>query len=380
MEFDPVGRRDFLAGAGGLFLCTLAGEKVYLDREVDVDQLASNVEAPPKVVAADGAAPGAVQSAPQPDPQLAAADEAAASAPAQMERSDAALRTDSATAAAGGVREYWIAAEPVRWNPVPTGKDQMVNKKVKGRKKFTAFAYRAYSPGFTAPLGPATIPGPLISARVGEQVIVNFRNRLPIPATMHAHGFMYDEAMDGAYKGKFTEPGGFVQRNRTFRYFWEATPGTEGAWLYHDHGPMDPVPVFKGMFGPIVIRGESDPVPDKEFFLAFHSFTPMATGHGSFSCVNGRAYAGNTPTLQTKVGDSVRIHVLAIDNDFHTFHLHGHRWADPNGGKVIDNQTLGPGDSITAEFIEDNPGRWFYHCHVFSHLHMGMNGWYLVDP
>jgi FtsP/CotA-like multicopper oxidase with cupredoxin domain len=28
--------------------------------------------------------------------------------------------------------------------------------------------------------------------------------------------------------------------------------------------------------------------------------------------------------------------------------------------------------------VEDNPGRWFYHCHVFSHLHMGMNGWYLV--
>ena len=30
--------------------------------------------------------------------------------------------------------------------------------------------------------------------------------------------------------------------------------------------------------------------------------------------------------------------------------------------------------------VEDNPGRWFYHCHVFSHLHMGMNGWYVVAP
>ena len=46
---------------------------------------------------------------------------------------------------------------------------------------------------------------------------------------------------------------------------------------------------------------------------------------------------------------------------------------------MVDNQTLGPGDSITAAFVEDNPGRWFYHCHVFSHLHEGMNGWYLVE-
>ena len=46
---------------------------------------------------------------------------------------------------------------------------------------------------------------------------------------------------------------------------------------------------------------------------------------------------------------------------------------------MVDNQTLGPGDSFTAAFVEDNPGRWFYHCHVFSHLHEGMNGWYLVS-
>ena len=41
--------------------------------------------------------------------------------------------------------------------------------------------------------------------------------------------------------------------------------------------------------------------------------------------------------------------------------------------------TIGPGDITTARFTEDNPGRWFYHCHVFSHLHQGMNGWYLVE-
>ncbi len=46
-------------------------------------------------------------------------------------------------------------------------------------------------------------------------------------------------------------------------------------------------------------------------------------------CVNGRAYAGNTPTLRAKTGDSVTWHVYALDNNFHTFHLHGHRWLTP---------------------------------------------------
>ncbi len=142
---------------------------------------------------------------------------------------------------------------------------------------------------------------------------------------------------------------------------------------------MDPVPVFKGLFGPLLIRKAGVPRPDREFFLTFHSFTPLATGlDNSFACINGRSYAGNTPTLRAKVGQRVAFYVFALDNDFHTFHLHGHRWTDPDGGLVVDNKTIGPGDVMTAQFVEDNPGRWFYHCHVFSHLHMGMNGWYVV--
>ena len=84
---------------------------------------------------------------------------------------------------------------------------------------------------------------------------------------MHPHGIFYANEMDGTYKGKFTDPGGFVQKNRTFTYIWEARPGTEGTWLYHDHGPMDPLPVFKGLFGPLVIRKPGEVFPEVEHFL-----------------------------------------------------------------------------------------------------------------
>ena len=52
---DPFGRRDLFAGAGGLFLCTLAGQKVLTGEKADVEQLASEVPVPPKVAAAERA-------------------------------------------------------------------------------------------------------------------------------------------------------------------------------------------------------------------------------------------------------------------------------------------------------------------------------------
>ncbi|MFZ1995240.1 MAG: multicopper oxidase domain-containing protein [Solirubrobacteraceae bacterium] len=358
----PIGRRQFVASAGGTLFCTLAGQKLTSNSHVNLQQLSGGVPVPPKVAAYYHA--------------QAQAEAGAAARPEFV--SDTRPRAASAS---GAVHTYWIKAVKTKWNIVPTHHDGMMDRRVPGRTTFTALAYQPWTPGFAKPLGPPQIPGPLLEAQTGDTIVVNFRNQTGVPVTMHPHGIFYTHDMDGAYKGKYTEPGGFVENGRTFQYVWEARPGTEGAWLYHDHGPMDPLPVFKGMFGGLIIRKPSDPVPNQEFFVFLHSFAPLATGlEQQFSCINGRAYAGNTPTLHATVGDTVNWHVFAIDNDFHAFHLHGHRWIDPDGGVLIDNHTLGPADVTSFSIVEDNPGRWFYHCHVFSHLHMGMNGWYVVSP
>ena len=108
--------------------------------------------------------------------------------------------------------------------------------------------------------------------------------------------------------------------------------------MYHDHGPSEPLPLYKGLFGPIIIRDPAKPRPDREFFVAFHSFQPAATGLSKpFYCINGRAYAGNTPNLKANVGDDVAFHVYAVDDYFHTFHIHGHRWTPTRSG-TIDRQ------------------------------------------
>ena len=120
--------------------------------------------------------------------------------------------------------------------------------------------------------------------------------------------------------------------------------------------------------------------PDVVYALFAHQLPPPITGRPqNFQCINGRAYAGNTPTITARVGQDVEIHAIGMDSNFHTFHIHGHRWKDPAGADV-DNPSMGPNEGITARFIEDNPGRWLYHCHVFTHQDAGMAGWYLVDP
>ncbi len=65
-----------------------------------------------------------------------------------------------------------------------------------------------------------------------------------------------------------------------------------------------------------------------------------------------------------------------MGDEFHTFHLHGHRWT--LSGQVVDNVVVAPASSATFEFVEDAPGLWMLHCHVLDHAESGMMPHYLV--
>ncbi len=347
-------RRDFLSAAGGVaFLCTVGGKQVSVRTAADVKEV----------------------------------DEAAAA----LERPAAAKRDplDSARFGTpepqpgGRVREYWVSARTVRWNVAPTGRDEWMHKRLPRPRTFTALVYQLYSAGFARPIGPARMPGPTLRAEVGDVLVVHFRNpggKIRQALTMHPHGVRYTPDYDGSYLGDFTRAGGFVAPGEEFTYVWEATADSVGAWPYHDHGPNHTLNTFRGLFGTVIVRAKGAPVPDVERVLHLHSFSPQVSGIPQLvHCVNGRTAAGNTPTIRARVGQSVAIHVIGGDSNFHTFHIHGHRWRD-SGGAFVDTPTVGPNETITAAFREDNPGRWLYHCHVFSHQDAGMAGWFLVDP
>ena len=149
---------------------------------------------------------------------------------------------------------------------------------------------------------------------------------------MHPHGVSYTPDYDGVYLGDHTRVGGFVAPGEEFTYTWEATPDSVGVWPYHDHGPNHTLNTFRGAFGAIIIRERGAKAPDVEQVLFLHSLLPPVTGlPRAFQAINGRNSAGNTPTIQARVGQDVAIHVIGMDDEFHDFHIHGHRWRDPGG-------------------------------------------------
>ena len=282
----------------------------------------------------------------------------------------------------GQVREYWIQARAKRWDIAPRKFDEWMNEKITGKTTFRGFVYQRMTAGFASPMGPARMPGPILEAEVGDLLVVHFRNAdesLIQAITMHPHGVKYNPEYDGAYLGNFTRAGGFIAPGEEFTYRWECVPESVGVWPYHDHGPNHTLNTMRGLFGAIIVRPKGAPRPDVEKVLMMHSFAPQVTRLPRlFQVVNGRTAAGNTPTIRAKVGDDVAIHAIGFDNNLHTFHLHGHRWKDPNG-TFVDNPGFGPNESVTARFVEDNPGRWLWHCHVFTHQDAGMAGWYVVS-
>src|SRR5215211_4092237 len=349
----PLSRRGFLgAGGSAALLCTLGAGKTLeaaSPRDIDrADAYAARMQKPASA-RADAIGP---DDAPQPQP--------------------------------GGVkREYWIAARSLRWDIVPTGQDEWMRRKVRGPRTFRALVYQRYATGFGEPIGAASIPGPTLEGEVGDTIVVHFRNadeKLNQALTMHPHGVKYTPQYDGSYLGLFTLAGGFIAPGEEFTYTWECTPDAVGVWPYHDHGPNHTINTFRGAFGAIIIRERGAKAPDVEQVLFLHSLLPPVTGlPRAFQAINGRTAAGNTPTISARVGQDVAIHVIGMDDAFHDFHIHGHRWRDP-AGTFTDTPAVGPNETITARFTEDNPGRWLYHCHVFSHQDGGMAGWYLASP
>jgi len=289
----------------------------------------------------------------------------------------------AAPAASGQVRQYWIAAVPVTWNMVPNERDAIT-----GTSYFAAdtvlptVVYRRYTPHWRAPLRNVAagtsnqnlIPGPLLRARVGDRILVHFKNLDTLykqPHSMHFHGVYYEFPSDGAYIPGFSGRGADVKPGQVFTYKLLARRDSVGVWPYHDHSPSMDDSIAGGMYGMLSILGRRERAPDREFEVVF---APM----GQFQTIDGRAFVGDTPVFTSRVGQLVQWDVMAMGSEHHTFHVHGHRWIDPATHRPRDTQSIGPAETYRIRWREDNPGTWLYHCHVEAHMMAGMIGIYRV--
>jgi FtsP/CotA-like multicopper oxidase with cupredoxin domain len=270
------------------------------------------------------------------------------------------------------------------------GRDAAAEQACAPTRSITLFASRkgANKIGYGLTRGEPSIPGPTIEMTEGDCVQITLVNDTNKRLSLHPHGVAYTVASDGSPLNKSCVAPG---RQRT--YVWHAVgqrvredgtiePGSAGYWHYHDHcreGAHGTVGIGKGLFGALIVRRPEDPRPDRGPYV-------LVMKDISFNLKR----APNTPTIEANLGERVEFVVITHGDLFHTFHLHGHRWADNRTGllsgpadpsPVIDNRTQGPGDSFGFQVVAGEgvgPGAWMYHCHVQGHADGGMAGIFLV--
>lgn len=215
-----------------------------------------------------------------------------------------------------------------------------------------------------------SVPGPVIRVNKGDLVKVHFTNTHQLPHTMHFHG-VHPFNMDG--NGQRTMGREQLQMpGESYTYEWMAED--PGYYLYHCHfdtaNHMD-----HGMYGLFVVEDPTWPQVDQEFVTFWDEWDTNDDGHYDTHTINSRSAPGYIP-FKARSGDRVRMILANIGFEFHTPHLHGHKWEELNAGNPRipgwDNPngvlSIGPAEIKVVEFVTNHAGTWLFHCHVVPHV------------
>jgi FtsP/CotA-like multicopper oxidase with cupredoxin domain len=256
-------------------------------------------------------------------------------------------------------------------------------KMVDGVKQFHLIAEpvkREFAPGMTINCWGynGLSPGPTIEAVEGDRVRILVENRLPENTSVHFHGVLVPNGMDGV--GGLTQP--HIKPGET--YVYEFTLRQHGTQMYHPHSD-EMVQMAMGMQGFFIIHPRSGPRVDRDFciflqewFVAPGTYTPNTSVMTEFNLFtfNSRIFPGTDP-LVIREGQRVRIRLANLSMDNHPIHFHGHTFklTGTEGGAIppsaqwpMDTVDVPPGTTRDIEFLADNPGDWPLHCHKNHHV------------
>jgi FtsP/CotA-like multicopper oxidase with cupredoxin domain len=254
-----------------------------------------------------------------------------------------------------GIKIFELTATPVKWQ---------ILKDVTA----TAWTYNG------------TVPGPMIRVTEGDQVRIVLKNNLTADTSIHWHGIPVPNAMDGVppFTQKPVKPG------ETFTYEFTASPA--GTFMYHSHVETDTqIPI--GLYAPFVIDPKDNAKrPDVDVTLMLsewrivsgktYAAMPMGGMEPNYFTINGKAFP-ESETIDTKVGQRVRIRFANVGQFAHPMHLHGtfFKIVATDGNPVPeaaqwtkDTINIAPGERYDIEFTATNPGTWMLHCHIPHHL------------
>ena len=271
------------------------------------------------------------------------------------------------------------------YNPVATLNGWTLPWRVKdGWKEFHLVAEpvrRQIAPGMTAHLWGynGQSPGPTIECVEGDKLRIFVTNKLPEHTTIHWHGVLLPNGMDGV--GGLTQPQ--IPVGKTFVY--EFQMNKSGTFMYHPHAD-EMVQMAMGMMGFIVVHPK-DPGfmrVDRDFVFLINAYdvdpgshTPKVNTMLDFNLWswNSRVFPGIDP-LAVRRGDRVRIRIGNLTMTNHPMHLHGYDFevTGTDGGWVPKSARwpevttdVAVGQMRAIEFTANAPGDWAFHCHKSHH-------------
>ncbi len=225
------------------------------------------------------------------------------------------------------------------------------------------------------------VHGPTIEAVEGDRVRIYVTNNLPEATSVHWHGILLPNGMDGV--------GGLTQKNiepgETFRY--EFTLRQHGTHMYHSHRD-EMTQMALGTMGLFIIhpRRPRDQRQDRDFAFMLNEWrldtgtsrpNPNEMTDFNIFTFNAKIFPATEPMV-AKLGDRVRIRIASVAvMEHHPIHLHGHQFriTETDGGQIPESAQqvettvlVGVGQSRTFDFVADAPGDWPMHCHMTHHV------------
>jgi FtsP/CotA-like multicopper oxidase with cupredoxin domain len=226
------------------------------------------------------------------------------------------------------------------------------------------------------------VPGPRIRVTQGDRVRLHVTNHLPEPTTVHWHGLIVPNAMDGP--AEITQKP--IPPGASFTY--EFIVRQHGTYFYHSHREPDRQQTL-GMYGVFIVDPKDRP-PIREYDLEYtiqlqewlsregytYPAMPMEGGMPNYFTINGKAYP-DTETIHMKVGQKVLLRFVGSSNGFiHPMHVHGGPFTivATDGNPVPatarlekDTVNVAPGERYDVIWPAREPGRWLIHCHIAHH-------------
>ena len=225
------------------------------------------------------------------------------------------------------------------------------------------------------------IPGPRLRVTEGDRIRIKVTNHLPESTTVHWHGLILPNEMDGPANitQKPIEPGG--------SFVYEFTTSQSGTFFYHTHDHSDRQQAL-GLYGALIIdpKEPKEPKVDHEYVIQLQEWLerqgltyPAMLMEGAlpnYFTINGKAYP-STDTIPMKVGETIKLRFIGTNNNFiHPMHVHGGPFTvvARDGYELAeaarfqaDTVNVGPGQRYDVVWKALKPGKWLIHCHIPHH-------------